>query len=102
MKRGEIWWAEPPGERPRPVLVLTRDHPIQVMERVLVAPVTTTVRGVPTEVALGRHDGMPADCVASLDDVAPVAKEYLIERITELSPQRMSDVSRALRRATGC
>lgn len=102
MRRGEVWWAEPPGERARPVLILTRDRAIPVMERVLVAPLTTTVRVVPTEVALGRLDGLPTACVASLDDVAPVAKEYLVERITELNAERMAEIGRALRRATGC
>lgn len=83
-------------------MILTRDRAITVMERVLVAPLTTTVRGVPTEVALGRRDGLPAACVASLDDVAPMAKDYLVECIASLSSDRMAEIGRALRRATGC
>jgi mRNA interferase MazF len=102
VRRAEIWWAQPPGEPARPVLILTRNPAIQVMERVLVVPLTTTVRGIPTEVPLGRGDGLPTDCVASLDDVAPIAKDYLVERLALLSPRRMSEVARALRRATGC
>jgi mRNA interferase MazF len=72
------------------------------MERVLAAPLTTTVRDLPTEVPLGRRDGLPAACVVSLDDMAPVAKDYLTERLTTLSVDRMAEVGRALRRATGC
>ncbi|MGH9209590.1 MAG: type II toxin-antitoxin system PemK/MazF family toxin [Acidimicrobiales bacterium] len=102
MRRGEVWWAEPPGERPRPVVVLTRDRAIAAMERVLVAPLTTTVRGVPTEVPLGRRDGLPTACVVSLDDLAPIAKDYLVECITSLSADRTEEIGRALRRATGC
>lgn len=102
MKRGEVWWAEAPGERARPVVILTRDRAISVMERVLVAPLTTTMRGVPTEVALGRRDGLPTACVVSLDDIAPMAKDYLVERVAILSPDRMEEIGRALRRATGC
>lgn len=102
MRRGEIWWAEPPGERPRPVVILTRDRAIAVMERLLVAPVTTTVRGIPTEVPLGRRDGLPTACVASFDDMAPMPKDYLVECITTLSAERVEELSRAVRRATGC
>lgn len=84
------------------MVVLTRDRAIQVMERVLVAPVTTTVRGIPTEVPLGRRDGLPTACVASLDDLSPMAKDYLVECITALPVDRMEEIGRALRRATGC
>lgn len=101
LKRGEVWWAEPPEERPRPVLILTRDRAIGVMQRVLVAPLTTTVRDIPTEVALDHRDGVPRRCVVSLDNVAPLSKTCLVQRITQLSPQRMAEVRRALTRATG-
>jgi mRNA interferase MazF len=84
------------------VLILSRDRAIGVMERLLAAPVTTTVRGLPTEVPLGLRDGLPVACVVSLDDMAPLAKDYLVERITTLSVDRMAEVARALRRATGC
>jgi mRNA interferase MazF len=83
------------------VVILTRDRAIPVLERVLVAPVTTTVRGIPTEVALGRRDGLPTACVASLDDLVPMAKDYLVECITSLAVDRMEEIGRALRRATG-
>jgi mRNA interferase MazF len=84
------------------VVVLSRDRAIGVMERVLVAPLTTTVRGVPTEVSLGRRDGLPTACVASLDDMAPLAKDYLVECITSLAADRMEEIGLAVRRATGC
>lgn len=101
MRRGEVWWAEPPEERPRPVLILTRDRAIEVMQRVLVAPLTTTIRDIPTEVALDHRDGVPRRCVVSLDNVAPLSKTCLVKRLIQLSPQRMAEVRRALTRATG-
>ena len=57
--RGELWWGEAPDERGRPFLVVSRDAAIEVMARVLVAPVTTRIRGLPSEVALGRSESLP-------------------------------------------
>ena len=63
MNRGEVWWVEHPDVGRRPACVLTRDAAIPVLRAVLVAPATRTVRGIPTEVALGPDDGMPEEVV---------------------------------------
>ena len=68
----------------------------------LVAPATRTIRGIPSEVELGPEDGMPAECVLTLDNVLTVPKSLLTERITRLSPSRLNELCAALRVATGC
>ena len=102
MRRGEVWWYEPPEEAPRPWLILTRDEAIEALDKLLAVPATTTIRGIPTEVPLGRDDGMPTDCVLSTDNTSPILKSLLIERITTLGPQTMAEVCAALVAATSC
>ena len=102
MSRGDIFWHEPPEEPTRPVLVLTRQAGTEVMAKVLAVPATTSARGIPTEVRLGTQDGMPKDCVLSLDNLAPVRKAHLTRRITTLSAGRLAEVCQALRDATDC
>ncbi|MBI4730245.1 MAG: type II toxin-antitoxin system PemK/MazF family toxin [Acidobacteria bacterium] len=101
MRRGEIWWASGEEGR-RPVLVLTRDSAIPLLTRVTVVPATTTARGIPTEVALGRADGMPRDCVLSADNLRTIAKSRLRGRVTALSAARLEEVCEALAFALGC
>ena len=98
---GEVWWAELPDKR-RPVIVLTRESAIPVLRAILIAPVTTNARGIPTEVALDQSDGMPEACAASLDNVTIAPKTSLTERVTKLSGVRMAEVCRALNLAVGC
>jgi mRNA interferase MazF len=86
----------------RPVLVLSRDAVLPVLTRPLVAPLTTRVRGIPTELPLDEADGLPQPCVASLDNMQPLAAALLVERITQLGPERMQQVCSALAIATGC
>jgi mRNA interferase MazF len=93
---------EHPEAGRRPACVLTRAAAIPVLATVLVAPATRTVRGIPTEVALGREDGMPAECALSLDNLATVPKALLTSRVTQLSEARQAEVCEALRVATGC
>jgi mRNA interferase MazF len=102
MKRGEVWWYESPEEPPRPWVILTRDEAIDGLRKVLAAPVTRTVRGIQTEVRIGRDDGMPSECAVTLDNTAPILKGLLIERIATLGPEKMDEVCRALARATSC
>jgi mRNA interferase MazF len=102
VKRGDVCWAELPEEGRRPVLVLTRAEAIPALRRVLVAPVTRTIRGLPTEVRLGEEDGMPDECVASFDNVQPASRALLGEHITSLSGPRMHEVCEALAISTGC
>ena len=102
MTRGEVWWAELP--KPigrRPVLLLSRDEAYRVRAKVTVAPVTTRIRGMPAEVELDRHDGMPKPCAANLDSIATVRKSALVKRQTRLSLTRMREVERAIHFALG-
>jgi mRNA interferase MazF len=99
--RGDVWWASVPGGD-RPVLVLTRDPVADRIGAVVVAPFTRTIRGIQSELRLGRRDGMPAECVASFDNLHTVRREALRERITQLSAARMQDACKALERALGC
>src|SRR5713226_4224534 len=99
MKRGEIWWAElprPAGRRP-----VSRDEAYQVRRLVTVAPVTTRIRGIPVEVALGPKDGMPRECVVNLDTVTTIPKDALRERLAVLSRSKTTAVEEALRFALG-
>jgi mRNA interferase MazF len=103
VRRGDVYWLELPDERRRPVCVLTREAALPVLRNVTVALVTRTARGIPTEVALAkRADGMPDDCVISLDNLRTVPKSMLTDRITSLSGAQMHDVCTALDLATGC
>lgn len=70
--RGEVWWYEDPRAGRRPFLILTRDEVISLLNQVLAVPATRTIRGIPTEVALGPDQGMPSECVLSLDNVTLV------------------------------
>lgn len=102
MKRGEIWWAElgPPAGR-RPVLLLSRDEAYSVRELVTVAPVTTRVRHIPSEVPLNVEDGLPKPCTVNLDTIATIAKASLRERLTTLSFEKQKAVEIALHFALG-
>lgn len=102
LRRGDVvWLGQTKGAR-RPVVILTRNAAIGVLTRVVVAPVTRTVRGIPTEVALSRADGMPDECVVTADNVQAVPKGMLKGRITTLSPARLDELCEALVYALGC
>jgi mRNA interferase MazF len=89
-------------DKKRPVLVLTRDSAIGYLSTVTVAPITTTIRGVPSEVALNEDDGMKAPCAVNLHNAVTVSQERLGKRVTQLSSTRMKEVCMALRFAVGC
>lgn len=76
------------GGRHRPVLVVTRNEAIPVLSRILVGPVTRTIREIPTEVRLGKEDGLPEPCAASLDNLQPVPKSFLTGRLGSISYRR--------------
>ena len=99
---GEIWWGEPPELKPRPYIVLTRDTAIAVLTRVLVAPVTTSIRAIPTELPLGSSDGLPRDCVAAMDGVFNLRKVYLTRRMGALGRGRRHELCAALAAAVDC
>lgn len=102
MQRGEIWWAEPPDQKGRPYVVLMRDGALPVIERVIVAPISTTIRGIPTEVLLDKSDGVPVESVVTLDNVATIERAFLFRRLGSLSTARMAEVCSALRVAVDC
>ena len=102
MNRGEVWWGEDPEAGRRPFVILTRQEAIPLLRRVVVAPVTRTIRDIPSEVILSEKDGMPTRCAVTLDNVATVSTALLTERITRLRGDRMIEVCRALRAATAC
>ncbi len=102
MRRGEIWWAKlmPPAGR-HPVLLLSRNEAYAVRELVTVAPVTTRMRHIPSEVSLGPEDGLPKPCVVNLDTITTIAKRSLQERLVPLSPEKLKAVEAALHFALG-
>ena len=102
MKRGEIWWAElgsPAGRRP--VLLLSRNEAYGVRKLVMVAPVTTRIRGIPSEVPLGDEDGVTRACVINVDTITTIAKASLRERLTALSAEKLKAVEEALHFSLG-
>jgi mRNA interferase MazF len=102
MRRGEVWWADlPPPAGRRPVVLLSRNEAYAVRELVTVAPITTRVRRIPTEVELGRPDGLPKSCVATLDTVTTIPKQTLTRRVTTLGPEKLTAVDGALKFALG-
>jgi mRNA interferase MazF len=102
-RRGEVWWSELPGIGRRPVVVLSRDAAIPRLRRALVAPCTTTVRGLPSEVVLEPGDDpVPRRSAVNLDSVESVSVAVLVERLGLLSGARMHDVCVALEVAVDC
>ena len=102
MRQGEIWWADLPDEKGRPYLVLTRPRALPVLHSVLVAPVTTRSRGLAAEVAISQDEGMPAECVANLDNVRSIRKVLLTRHVGTLSVGRWHEVCTAMRAAIDC
>ena len=100
-RQGEVWWAEAEDKR-RPVLVVTRSEAVEVLTWILVAPVTRTVRGIPTEVALGEPQGLSADCVASFDNLQPIRRSFLTRRIGVLDAAHAGEICRALAAMADC
>jgi mRNA interferase MazF len=98
MRRGEVWWADLPAPAGRrPVLLVSRDEAYTVRLFVTVAPVTTRVRGIPAEVALGPAEGLPRPCAANLDSLQTVPKAQLARRLTLLPAKKLAEVDEALR-----
>lgn len=100
--RGEVWWGETPEEKGRPFLVVSRDAANRVMHRVLVAPVTSRIRGIPSELPLGEAEGLPQQSVASFDNLRPFPKAMLVHRIGALSPDRSRDICRTAGATIDC
>ena len=97
MKRGEIrWYKFKAPDKKRPVLILTRDSILEYLGEVTVAPITTTVRDIPSEVFLSKQDGMIKECAINLDHIQTVSKGKIGSLITTLSPDKLEHVSNAI------
>ncbi len=85
--RGDVWWGETPDEKGRPFLVVSRDIANEVMQKVLVAPVSSRMRDLPSELRLGPAEGLPIESVASFDNLRPFPKAMLVRRLGALGPR---------------
>ncbi|NWF85629.1 MAG: type II toxin-antitoxin system PemK/MazF family toxin [Bryobacteraceae bacterium] len=103
MARGDVRLYDfAPPDKKRPVVVLTRDSAIAYLSGVTVAPVTSTIRGVPSEVLLGVEDGMKTACAVNLHNVVTVSRARLGRRVARLSANRMEQICAALGFSFGC
>ena len=103
IERGEIrLYRFRPPDKARPVLVLTRGSAIRYLSRVTIAPITSTIRGVPSEVVVGPEDGMKRPCAINLHNLVTVAKDGVGRRVTHLTDERMREVCGAIGFALGC
>lgn len=101
-QRGDVWLADLPGDKIRPVVILTREPVIRHLRSVIAAPVTARVRGIPTEVSLAREEGLLHDAVANFDNLQLVPRARLVRPIGVLSRSKLPEACRALRFATSC
>lgn len=101
--RGEVWWCELSEIARRPVVVLSRDVAIPRLRRAVIAPCTTTIRGLPSEVVLEpNQDPIPATSAVNLDSIESVSVGALTRRLGRLSDQRMRQICTALNVAVNC
>lgn len=98
MHKGEVWWANLPSSiGKRPVVLLSRDEAYSVRNAVTVAEVTSTIRNIPVEVNLRTGDGLPKKCVINLDTIITIRKELIIEKITDLTSEKIDEVNKAIK-----
>ncbi|HEY4408772.1 MAG TPA: type II toxin-antitoxin system PemK/MazF family toxin [Acidimicrobiia bacterium] len=100
-RQGEVWWAEAEDKR-RPVLIVTRSEAVPVLNWVVVAPVTRTVRSIPTEIGLSRADGLDMECAASFDNLQPIRRAFLTTRVGAAGPRRHAEICAALAALADC
>ena len=101
--RGDIRiYSFAPPDKKRPVVILTRNSALTYLSTATVAPITSTIRGVPSEVALDEQDGMKSECAVNLHNTVTVPQNRLGRRITQLSPSRMAEICRAVQFSLGC
>jgi mRNA interferase MazF len=102
VNRGDIcWYAFKTPDKKRPVLILTRDSAIDILHSVTVAPITSTIRNIPTEVVLTKDDGLPNTCAANFDNLQTVPKSNIGGRISRLTARKMNEAVAALSFALG-
>ncbi len=97
MTRGEVrWYKFNPPDKKRPVVVLTRDSVIDYLGEVTIAPITSTIRDIPSEVLLSKSDGMPIECAVNCDHIQTVSKSKIGPLITKLSTQKVEELKKAV------
>lgn len=102
VRRGEIrWYRFSDPDKKRPVLILTRDSALAFLGEATVAPITRTIRDIPSEVVLGPDDGLDVACAVNLDHIQTVPKARLGKTLALLSASRMEEVQEALMFALG-
>ena len=102
MNRGDVcWYTFKAPDRKRPVLILTRESAVSILNLVTIAPITTTIRSIPTELVLTQQDGMPQTCAANFDNLQTVPKINIGNRITRLTSRKMKEVAAAVSFALG-
>ena len=102
MKRAEVWWVDLPSPAgSRPAVVLTRDTVLDTIGSIVVAVVTRTDRGLDTEVRLGRREGLPRPCVASLDNILTVPRRRFVRLMGSLSREQVKELNAAIIMALG-
>lgn len=99
--QGEIWWAETAERKRRPVVVVTRSAVVPVLSAIVVAPITRTVRHIPTEIPLDQDDGLEGPCAAGFDNLQPIPRNLLTERVGVLRQPRL-EICRALAALADC
>ncbi len=98
MKRGEVrWYTFKSPDKKRPVVILSRTSVITYLNEVTIVPITTTVRDIPSEVFLSRHDGLPKDCAVNCDHIQTVSKQKVGALIATLSAVKLEDLAQAVR-----
>jgi mRNA interferase MazF len=98
LKRGDVrWYTFKPPDKKRPVLVLTRNSVIGYLHDVTIAPITSTVREIPSEIRLDEGDGMPGECAVNADHIQTVPKDRIGKLITALPPEKLVEVRKAVR-----
>jgi mRNA interferase MazF len=102
VNRGDIcWYTFKAPDKRRPVLIVTRDSAIGVLNSVTIAPITSTIRSIPTEVVLTEDDGLPNTCAANFDNLQTVSKSNIGDRIARLTARKMKEAGAAVSFALG-
>ncbi len=102
MNRGEVrWYKFQNPDKKRPIVILTRDSAMEFLGEITVAPITSTIRAIPSEVVLGREDGMPRECAVNLDHLQTVAEGKIGSLITTLRASKMQEIRASLLFALG-
>lgn len=100
--RGEVWLADLPGDKIRPIVVMTREKVIRHLQSVVAAPVTSTIRGIPSEVLLTVEEGLLHLSVANFDNLQLVPRTLLVRRVGALSEVKLVEACQAMRFAVAC